>query len=417
MLFGNTIPIYHNKFDNLLLLVKLTTEVMMIKREMKSTLKELAKYFPIVTITGPRQSGKTTLTRATFPKYSYVNLEDPDTREFALTDPRRFLSQFRDKTILDEVQHTPELFSYIQTIVDEKNKSGMFILTGSNQFSYMKSISQSLAGRTGILKLLPFSYFELYQNKVVPLEQVLFSGFYPRIFDKKIPPDFFMSGYLETYIQKDIRNISNLQYMNVFLKFMQLCAGRTGQIINLTSIGNALGIDHKTVKKWISIMEASYIIFLIQPYHKNFNKRIVKSSKLYFFDTGLVCYLLRIKTLEQLLNHPLRGEIFETYVAGEFLKNRFNTGKPNDFYYFRDSNGNEVDLIYDSEIGPVPIEIKSGMTVNLSFFKGLNYSRNLDHSVKNSVLIMGTDIKQKRSKHWVYGYSNISELIQELNER
>jgi len=248
MLFRNSIPIYHNKFDNLSPLIKLTTEVMMIKREMKLTLKELAKYFPIVTITGPRQSGKTTLARAVFPKYNYVNLEDPDTREFALTDPRRFLSQFRDKTILDEVQHTPELFSYIQTIVDEKNKSGMFILTGSNQFSYMKSISQSLAGRTGILKLLPFSYFELYQNKVIPLEQVLFSGFYPRIFDKKIPPDFFMSGYLDTYIQKDIRNISNLQYMNVFLKFMQLCAGRTGQIINFNSIGNALGIDHKTVK-------------------------------------------------------------------------------------------------------------------------------------------------------------------------
>jgi predicted AAA+ superfamily ATPase len=392
-------------------------EVEMIKRKMKSTLIELAKFFPIVTITGPRQSGKTTLVKAVFPEYQYITLEDPDTQQFAKTDPRRFLSQFKKSVILDEVQHVPELFSYIQTIVDKENKSGMFILTGSNQFSYMNSISQSLAGRTGILKLLPFSYHELYQNRVIPLEQILYSGFYPRIFDKNIPPEYFLSSYLETYIQKDVRNITNIKYMNEFFKFIQLCAGRTGQIVNYNSIGNALGIDHKTVKKWISILEASYIITLIQPHFKNYNKRIIKSPKLYFIDVGLVCYLLRIQTLHQLEMHPLRGEIFETYVVGEFLKNRFNKGKTNNLYYFRDSNGNEVDLIFENGIDIVPIEIKSAMTVNSTFFKGLNYFRKINPLVKNSVLIMGTDIKQIRSKHWIYGYSNVDELISELNCR
>ena len=386
----------------------------MIKREMKIILLELANYFPIVTITGPRQSGKTTLAKSTFPHYQYVSLEDPDTREFAISDPRRFLSQFKQKTIFDEVQQTPDILSYLQTIIDDINESGMFILTGSSNFSYIKSISQSLAGRTGVLNLLPFSYSELYKNKHNNLDQILYKGFYPRVFDKNIPPDIFFSGYIDTYIKKDIRSFSYLQYTNVFLRFMQMLAGRTGRIINFSSIGNALGIDHKTVKKWVSILEASDIIFFIQPFYKNFNKRIRKTAKLYFVDTGLVCYLLRIKTPGQLQNHPLRGEIFETFIVGEFLKNRLNMGKPDDFYYFRDKNGIEIDLIFDSEKGPVPIEIKSGMTVNSSFFKGLNYFRNLDDSVTRSILLMGTDIYQKRSQHWVFGYNLINDLMEKL---
>ena len=382
----------------------------MIKRDIQSLLKEMMNSFPVVTITGPRQSGKTTLVKQTYPEMDYVSLEELDIREHAEKDPRDFLSRFPKSVIIDEVQKVPSLLSYIQTIVDAEQRNGRFILTGSNQFEYLSSISQSLAGRTGILKLLPFSYSEIYGNAFIPINEAIYKGFYPRIFDQNIRPELFLSGYLETYVEKDVRAITKVQDLMQFHRFLQLCAGRTGQIVNFSSIGNELGIDHKTVKEWTSIAMASYIMFLLPPYYKNYNKRIRKSPKLYFLDVGLATHLIGIQNSEHLQVHPLKGELFETFVVIEFLKKRYNQGKRSNLYYFRDNIGNEVDLIYETGLAPIPIEIKSAKTVNSDFFKGLNYFRKLVKNVDKSILIMGNDIKQKRNEHSIYGYPYIDEL-------
>ena len=382
----------------------------MIKRDIQSLLKEMMNSFPVVTITGPRQSGKTTLVKQTYPEMDYVSLEELDVREHAEKDPRDFLSRFPQSVIIDEVQKVPSLLSYIQTIVDAEQRNGRFILTGSNQFEYISSISQSLAGRTGILKLLPFSYSEIYGNAFMPINEVIYKGFYPRIFDQNIRPELFLSGYLETYVEKDVRAITKVQDLMQFHRFLQLCAGRTGQIVNFSSIGNELGIDHKTVKEWTSIAMASYIMFLLPPYYKNYNKRIRKSPKLYFLDVGLAAHLIGIQNSDQLQVHPLKGELFETFVVIEFLKKRYNQGNRSNLYYFRDNIGNEVDLVYETGLAPIPIEIKSAQTVNSDFFKGLNYFRKLVKNVDKSILIMGNDIKQKRNEHSIYGYPYIDEL-------
>ena len=382
----------------------------MIKRDIQSLLKEMMNSFPVVTITGPRQSGKTTLVKQTYPEMDYVSLEELDVREHAEKDPRDFLSRFPQSVIIDEVQKVPSLLSYIQTIVDTEQRNGRFILTGSNQFEYISSISQSLAGRTGILKLLPFSYSEIYGNDFIPISEVIYKGFYPRIFDQNIRPELFLSGYLETYVEKDVRSITKVQDLMQFHRFLQLCAGRTGQIVNFSSIGNELGIDHKTVKEWTSIAMASYIMFLLPPYYKNYNKRIRKSPKLYFLDVGLAAHLIGIQNSDQLQVHPLKGELFETFVVIEFLKKRYNQGNRSNLYYFRDNIGNEVDLVYETGLAPIPIEIKSAQTVNSDFFKGLNYFRKLVKNVDKSILIMGNDIKQKRNEHSIYGYPYIDEL-------
>jgi len=383
----------------------------MIKRDIQSLLKEMMHSFPIVTITGPRQSGKTTLVKQTYPEMDYVSLEELDTREHAAKDPRDFLSKFQNSVIIDEIQKVPSLLSYIQTIVDSEQRNGRFILTGSNQFEYLSSISQSLAGRTGILKLLPFSYSEIYGRTFIPQNEVLYKGFYPRIFDQNIRPELFLSGYLETYVEKDVRSITKVQDLMQFHRFLQLCAGRTGQIVNFSSIGNELGIDNKTVKEWTSVAMASYIIFLLPPYYKNYNKRIRKSPKLYFLDVGLAAHLIGIQNKDQLQAHPLKGELFETFVVIEFLKNRYNQGKRSNLYYFRDNIGNEIDLIYETGLAPIPIEVKSAQTVNSDFFKGLNYFKKLEKNIEKSILIMGNNIKQKRNKHSIYGYPFIDELV------
>ena len=384
----------------------------MINRKIQSLLKEMMVSFPVVTITGPHQSGKTTLVKQTYPEMDYVSLEELDAREFAEKDPREFLSQYPDSVIIDEIQKVPSLLSYIQTIVDSEQKNGRFILTGSNQFEYISNISQSLAGRTGILKLLPFSYAELYGNSFVPQHEILYKGFYPRIYDQNIRPELFLSGYLETYVEKDVRNIIKVKDLMQFHRFLQLCAGRTGQIVNFSNIGNELGVDHKTVKEWISIAIASYILFLLPPFYKNYNKRIRKAPKLYFTDVGLASHLIGIQNAEQLKIHPLKGELFETFVVLEFLKNRYNQGKRSNLYYFRDSIGNEVDLVFETGLSPVPIEIKSAKTINSDFFKGLNYFREIDKTIDKSVLIVGADIQQNRSNHFVYGYPYIEKLTE-----
>jgi len=382
----------------------------MITRAIQNLLKEMMNSFPVVTVTGPRQSGKTTLVRNTYPDMQYVSLEELDTRKYAISDPRGFLAKYSNGVIIDEIQKAPELLSYIQGIVDKEKQNGMYILTGSNQFEYMSSISQSLAGRTGILKLLPFSYSELYGEAYIPQNEVLYSGFYPRIFDQQIRPELFLSSYLETYVEKDVRTVSKVHNLMQFHRFLQLCAGRTGQILNYNNISNELGVDSKTVKEWFSIAMAGYIIFLLPPYYRNFNKRIIKSPKLYFFDVGLASHLLGIQNVDQISSHPLRGELFENFVVLDFLKSRYNQGKRSNLYYFRDNTGNEIDLIYETGLGAIPIEIKSAQTVNTSFFKGLDYFARINENCLEKYLIMGSDIQEQRSNYSILGYPYISEI-------
>ncbi|MBA7550181.1 hypothetical protein ES705_42689 [subsurface metagenome] len=386
----------------------------MIKRESHDVIIELSRSFPVVTITGPRQSGKTTLAKMAFPEKEYVSMENPGIREYAENDPVGFLNQYPEGAILDEIQRVPDLLSYIQVIVDEKQINGFYILTGSNQFEYIKSISQSLAGRTGILKLLPFSFNEIYINRETDVEEILYTGYYPRIFDQKIKPVHFYTSYLMTYLERDIRNIIRVHDLSLFQKFVELCAGRTGQVLNKNSLANECGISNKTIEEWLSVLEASFIIFRLRPYHTNWNKRIVKSPKLYFLDTGFVSYLLRIESAQQIKNHPLRGEIFETFIVNEFLKRRLHFGNRENIYYFRDNNNNEIDLVVDTGYGPVPVEIKSGQTINNNFFKGLDYFSRLQKKYIRAGLVIGRDVYERRSDYLVGGYPDVYRLYDEL---
>ncbi|MFW5635797.1 MAG: ATP-binding protein [Thermodesulfobacteriota bacterium] len=363
----------------------------MIEREAASKALKLASQYPVLTITGPRQSGKTTLCRMIFGDKAYVSLEDVDERGFARSDPRGFLNRFPEGAIIDEVQRAPDLLSYIQTIVDENRKDGFFILTGSQQFELLESISQSLAGRTAMLKLMPFTLTEAYGPDIsnVSLEKMLYTGLYPRIFDKGLDPTEAMSFYVNTYVERDLRMLINVKDLSKFEIFLKLCAGRTGQILNMTSLGNDCGVNHATVKSWLSVLEASYIVKLMRPYYRNFNKRLVKSPKLYFWDTGLAAFLLDIQNEKQMATHPLKGMLFESFVASEMLKHRFNAGKTDHLYFFRDNSGNEVDLICDHGIQLDAVEIKSGQTVASDFFKGLTFLSNLTDAVRQSYLVYG----------------------------
>ncbi len=388
----------------------------MIERTVKKHVLRLAKQYPVVTITGPRQSGKTTLCQALFPKKPYVSLENPDNRRLAVKDPKQFLADFPDGLVLDEIQKAPELLSYIQGIVDEQQKEGMFIITGSQQFELMNSITQSLAGRTALVKLLPFSYDEIYgQNKKRQnINKVLFTGFYPRIFDKKLNPTEALSFYTATYLERDVRSIIQVQDLSRFEMFLKICAAQTGQILNLSHLSNECGIAVNTVKSWLSVLEASYIIFLLRPHHKNFRKRLIKSPKLYFIDVGLAAYLLDIQDDKHVKNHPLRGALFETLIVSEILKKRFNSIKTNNLYYFRDNVGNEVDLLMDMGSEVIPVEVKSGQTMNDEFLKGLNYYRSLNPDVKQSWLIYGGDKCYQEDEHRICPYDQINKEIVEI---
>ncbi len=371
----------------------------MIRRHLQSVLESSARLFPVVTLTGARQSGKTTLAKATFTNAHYISLEDPAHRSLALGDAKGFLRQFgTDQVILDEVQRIPDLFSYIQGIVDQNDLPGQYILTGSQNFLLLEKISQSLAGRCAIHHLLPFSRSELLGGKPTDPEKIadlpikpkklkkktanelfdtIWTGAYPRIHDKHIPPQQWLANYVQTYIERDVRSIVNVSDLETFTRFVRLCAGRTGQILNLQSLGNDCGIDSKTAKRWLSILETSFIIKLLNPYYKNFNKRLIKSPKLYFLDSGLICYLLGIHKPDELLMHSARGAIFESWVIAELYKSYYHTGKQPAMYYFRDSNNNEIDLILDYGSKVIPIEIKSGQTINTEFFNGIEYWRKL----------------------------------------
>ncbi len=345
----------------------------MILRDAEKTVRDLLLGFPIVTITGPRQSGKTTLAKSVFFDKPYVSLEDPDVRLFAREDPRSFLERFPDGAIFDEVQRCPEILSYLQTLVDADQRMGLYLLTGSQQFGLLSGISQSLAGRTAFMELLPFSLPELKRAELLPnsVDSTLFSGCYPPLYDRDISPQSWFSAYTTAYVERDVRQLLKIQELETFQKFIRLCAGRTGQLFNYSSLATECGITHNTVKAWLSVLEASYIIFLLRPHHANFKKRLVKMPKLYFYDVGLVSWLLGIREPEQITTHPLRGEIFETFIISELMKSRFNHGERADLYFWRDSNGNEVDVIFDQGGKLMPLEIKSGKTLTKESTAGL----------------------------------------------
>jgi len=350
----------------------------MIKRTLTKKIITLAQKFQVITLTGPRQSGKTTLVRDAFPALPYVSLEEPDIRQIALTDPRGFLANYPAGAILDEVQNTPELFSYIQSLVDEDSEI-QFILTGSSNFFLMEKISQTLAGRTAILHLLPFSIAEL--PPTVPAlehyESLIFNGLYPRIYDRGLAPTDFYPSYIQTYIEKDVRLIKNIGDINTFIRFIQLCAGRTGQLLNYASLASDAGISPNTAKAWLSVLESSYLVYRLQPFHRNFNKRLIKSPKLYFYDTGVACSLLGIQNEDQVGLHYLKGALFENLIINEFIKINYHRGKRPQAYFWRDSQGKEIDCLLIEGEKVLPIEIKSGKTIDNSYFSSLKYWREL----------------------------------------
>jgi hypothetical protein len=393
----------------------------MIPRTAEQTIRTLLQGFPIVTITGPRQSGKTTLARAVFADRPYASLEDPDVRLGARDDPRSFLERFPDGAVLDEVQRCPELFSYLQTMVDADGRMGLFILTGSQQFGLLSSISQSLAGRTAFVELLPFAVDELSRAGILPggLDEVLLKGGYPPLHDRKVTPWQWFSAYVMSYLERDVRQVLKVQELETFQRFVRLCAGRSAQLLNLSSLAADCGITHNTARAWISVLEASYVLFLLRPHHANFNKRLVKTPKLYFYDSGLACWLLGIRTAEQVCSHPLRGSLFETFIVSEVMKSRLNAGERPGLSFWRDSNGNEVDLVMERGTGLTPVEIKAGKTVAKDFFSGLEKWVTLSGGLAlNPLLVYGGDEGYGHRGVRVVGWKGLPEVLAglEVNE-
>lgn len=374
----------------------------------------LAKSYPVISLLGPRQSGKTTLVKQLFPNKPYISLEDLDQRQFAAMDPRGFLDRFPEGAIFDEIQREPSLLSYIQGIVDKHNIPGMFILTGSHQLQLHESISQSLAGRTAILKLLPFCLSELpveLQNR--ELDYYLFHGMYPRIYQSNLKPNVFYSNYLQTYIERDLRLMINIKDLGLFQRFIKLCASRIGQIFNSHSIANELGVSSNTIKQWLSILEASFVIFLLQPYFENFGKRIIKSPKLYFTDLGLAAHCLDINLQQQIARDPLRGNLVENFVLTELIKHQFNRGLTANTYFYRDSNQNEIDVIFKSGHQLLPIEIKSSKTFHPSFLKGIHYFNALvGERSQGGFVVYAGDIEQKISGIHVIHYKHLNKIFE-----
>jgi uncharacterized protein len=386
----------------------------MIARTLQFYLKRDAEYYPIITVTGPRQSGKTTLVKAAFPEYDYVSLEETDLRLFARDDPRGFLDRYAAPIIIDEAQRVPDLFSYLQTAVDRAAAPGRFILTGSQNFLLMEKVSQSLAGRTGILHLLPFERAELegsprvapddpdalFNNRSSALHvwTTVYRGYYPRIHDSAIPPEVWFSDYIRTYIERDVRSLVNIGDIERFERFLTLAAGRTGQILNYSSLANDCGISLDTAKRWISVLKTGFIIFLLPPHHRNFNKRVIKSPKLYFYDTGLACNLLGIRSPEQASSHPLRGALFENLIIAEATKAYTHHRMEPPLYFWRDRTGHEVDLVLDKGGRLYPVEIKSGQTVSVSMFTSLTWwCAQAERPLSSANLIYGGIEYQRRN--------------------
>ena len=374
-----------------------------IRRQAETVLLERAKAYPVVTVLGPRQSGKTTLCRIAFPDKPYVNLEQPDVREFAQQDPKAFSDQYLDGAVLDEIQNVPSLLSWIQVLTDSDPRAGRFVLTGSHQLQLSAQLTQSLAGRTAVIELLPLSLSELIsQNVSMPtdgtVDQWMLQGGYPRIHAQQMSPEVMLSDYFATYVERDVRQLINLRHLREFGQCVRLLAGRTGQLLNQSSLGNEVGVSSNTITQWLSILEASFVVFTLAPWSANLGKRLVKSPKVYFYDVGLACWLLGIKTVEQLQYHPLRGALFENLVVLEVMKAQRNQGLREPLYFFRDSNGLEVDLLLERAEGLVLVEIKASQTVAAPLFKGLRtVSALLGERVKKQYLVYGGDALQERT--------------------
>lgn len=379
----------------------------MVPRTLAAKLRDAVGRYPVVTVTGPRQSGKTTLVRDALAGYDYISLELPDERRLAMDDPRAFLGQFRKRVIIDEAQRAPELFSYIQVAVDEDGDAGRFVLTGSQNFLLLHAVSQSLAGRCAVLHLLPFSQAELGRRPAADvttlatatrsapkrvrtrLAETLFTGFYPRIHDRELPPREWLANYYQTYLERDVRNLLNVGDIETFGRFVRLCAGRNAQLINLSSLASDCGITHTTARRWLSVLEASFLVLLLRPHHNNLGKRLIKSPKLYFLDSGLLCFLLGIRSPDDIVHHALRGAIFETLVLSELHKNFLHRGEPSELYFWRDSTGHEVDFVIDLGRQQIGIEAKSGETMADDFFDGLRYWRSLVRRKTGAALVYG----------------------------
>jgi len=367
----------------------------MIKRDAEAELIALSRQFRAVAVTGPRQSGKTTLVRKVFDQKPYISLENPDTRKYAQEDPRGFLGDFPEGAILDEIQRAPAIFSYLQQILDEASNPGLFILTGSNNFLLQENISQSLAGRVGYLFLLPLSLNEIKQLEMQS-NQLLIKGGYPYLFNQEASIGKFYANYISTYVERDLRLLKNITNLYAFERFLHLCAGRVGQLLNMNNLATEVGVDVKTIASWIGVLETSFVAFRLQPYYKNYNKRIVKTPKFYFYDTGLATSLLGISEPEELALSPFRGGLFENLVVVEFLKHHFNNGINNKLWFWRNNTGNEIDLLVDNGLKQIPIEIKSGKTISEDFFKGLKYWEKLTGEKEAYLVYDGTE-KQSRS--------------------
>ncbi len=385
----------------------------MLPRAAGPTLRRLARHYPVVALTGPRQSGKTTLARATFPRKPYTNLEDLDTREFAERDPRGFLGQFGAGAVIDEAQRAPGLFSYLQAAVDRDRRPGRFVLTGSQQFGLFSGITQSLAGRVGLVHLLPFTLAELGRGHAPRTpEELLWRGLYPPVIDRGVPPGSWYANYVATYVERDVRQLVNVRDLGPFRRFVRMCAARTGQLLNLSSLAADCGITHNTAKAWISVLEASYIVHLLPPYHRNFGKRLVKAHKLYFVDTGLAAALVGIRAAQELAIHPMRGALFETWVVAELLKIRFNSGSVSDLHFWRDSNGVEVDVVIEGANRMRALEIKAGRTVAQDWFAALDRLARVT-SVAGAVLYAG-EAGQARRNNPVFGWRDVHAAAKHL---
>jgi len=345
----------------------------MIPRKMEKALLQRAEFYPAVFVTGPRQSGKTTLLKHSFPGHRFVTLEDPDLRVYATDDPRGFLNSLGEKAIIDEAQNVPEIFSYLQGMIDSSSGTGKYILSGSQNFLLMERISQTLAGRVGILNLLPFSYGEISTATTLAAKtnDWIFTGGYPRIYDQNINPQIFYSDHTNTYVERDVRSLKSIVDINTFTRFIRLCAGRIGQLVNHSKLASDAGISAATARDWLSILEASYIAYFVQPYYKSTNRRLIKAPKLYFTDTGLACYLLGIRDSTQIEFHHLRGSLFENIIMNEYVKNQYNLGMQPNLYFWRDSNNTEVDMLFEKDNEITLAEIKASETLQSRSFRAL----------------------------------------------
>lgn len=385
----------------------------MVERDLSRRFLRAAKSFPVVTVTGPRQSGKSTLCRSMMPDRPYANLEEPDTRAFAVEDPRGFLGQFPLGAILDEIQRAPELSSYLQPLVDSDPSPGRWVLTGSQNLAVLSSVSQSLAGRAAVLHLLPLAWSEVtrFRNHPVSLDLAMLTGGYPRILDKRLDPGDWLSSYVATYLERDVRDLSAIGDLAAFQRFVQLCAGRTSQLLNLSALASDAGVSQPTARAWLSILEATFVAFRLQPWHGNLGKRLTKAPKLHFYDTGLACWLLGIRTADQLRSHPLRGPIFETWVVTEILKHRTNRGESAGLYFYRDAGQLEVDALIESPGRFTLVEAKAGETVTDDLLRPLRSvaAALAGRGRTESLAVIGGDTGQKRSDVTVMPWRTVHE--------